>query len=738
MNFNPIRGHFAESAALQKAALKATKALGAIKDEAKKEQEAQGAPSKVPGEMFLAQMSNVARPIKQKGQRQHISNNYKKDSCLKAFIKPYGNFFLKTKKKDSTFESLYDAQYASIFSKEPKFETKGNNNTVLNIQKYNEYRDKVQSELDAFQFDDNVREKIMNKYIENGRQVSETFYEKDFKMFKLTLAQTVINGLQTRDYSFYTMPLKKDFILKVLENCLNNPNQDFNVIYRNTVLEQQDQHLEEMGITKQANKDENGNIIGYLTRIPKTSLDDDAYEDRVRFLQTHSYHNWCTHTNMALKHIQGGDFVIYEPSDQSFSNVAFRYNDNITEIEDSRNDGKIRPKDIEYYNSIFKSFPEIKQDLTEFNLRKYNSAIADKSKFENIITKEIYKEGFSFKDISLDDLYGINDYFASDESKKDVIYGFNISYLKMFLALPNILEEIQSSDIKTLNDTFKKSDHKDIQVMIHDFNIAYFNTLIDSSNILEKIWPMDIKNLNYAFKENKDEDIQAVLKQFNLKYLDAMIENSSNISSGMLQGDLQNLNDTFKENKDEMIQEKLKQFNLKFLDSLYSINPNFLQNVHLGFEGIKDAEVQAKLKDFNKNYLNNILNSSDILKKITYPIQIFNLNEYLRKDKDENIQALLNKLNVKYLDAFMSSVDISECIMGNDFKFLNETFKENKDEKIQAKLKDFNIACLDALIKNSSKIEINMFIENIEILNDIFKENKDENIQDKLKQLNQI
>ena len=124
-----------------------------------------------------------------------------------------------------------------------------------------------------------------------------------------------------------------------------------------------------MGILKQTNKDENGNVIGCLICIPKTSLDDDAYEDRVRFLQTHSYHNWCTHTKMGLQYIQKGDFVIYKPNNQSFSNVAFRYVDNqIVEIENSINNGKIRPKDIEYYTSIFNSSPELKQELSKLKL----------------------------------------------------------------------------------------------------------------------------------------------------------------------------------------------------------------------------------------------------------------------------------------------------------------------------------------------------------------------------------
>ena len=297
-------------------------------------------------------------------------------------------------------------------------------------------------------------------------------------MFKLILAQTIINGLQTRDYSFYTMPLKKDFILKVLENCLNNPNQDFNVIYRNTVLEQQDQQLEEMGITKQAKRDENGNVIGYLIRIPMTSSYDNAYENRVRFIQTHSYHNWCTHTKKALEYIQGGDFVIYEPNNQSFSNIAFRYyNGEITELVNNKNDGNIEINDIAYYESICNSFPELRPDFSEDILNKYDPAIIEKNIRENI-TRKPYEE------INTYQLFDINECFASDEGRKEVLKQFNIAYLNAFLNRPNLKETISFDDIENLNIIFRNSEDENIQILLDKIKAVYSNSPQAASSLI--------------------------------------------------------------------------------------------------------------------------------------------------------------------------------------------------------------------------------------------------------------
>ena len=626
MDFSRLRGlpYFEQKGFIEKASLKATKALDkTIKDGAKKEQEAQAAPITVPGEMVLAQMPNVARPAQVTTQKEGQDQLNKGKKHLQQYdIEPVRQFFDKRgieydESKIQTWGDL-SKNYGKILKTEINqfrevygIKTK---EKVFNIQQYfnSDNIKKTETTTTYFEYSDLTEEKQNKIKEEQISRIDESMpanLQKKKNILKPILEKLFENGIKSQDYSFYKVPLTKDIISKTFDIIEEKKgNIGFNLAYKMAVIQHQEEHFEELGIKKEEKKDENGNVEGYLIRIPKTSSNDKLYEERVSVIQTHSCSNWCVHQKNAYPYIQNGDFVIYKPKTDTLTNIGtlgFSYHDNsIVEIENSRNDRKIQPEDIGYYESICNTFPKLKQDFSKNISDEYQIAFKKHKTYEEIINKPD-----SYKYISLEDLIDINKHFKEDISKKDTLRNYNIAYLNALKTNENITDKFDVYKIQTLNTMFKENKDKDIQDTIKEINIAYLNAFKTSESITDKLDVYKIETLNTIFKENKDKDIQNTIKEINVAYLNAF-KTSESITDKLDVNKIETLNTMFKENDDKDIQNTIKEISIAYLNAFKNmqdiaskVDIYQLSSLNNFFKDCKDDAISKAIIDFNIAYL---------------------------------------------------------------------------------------------------------------------------------------
>ena len=248
-------------------------------------------------------------------------------------------------------------------------------------------------------------------------------------------------GRKSKDYSFYSVPLNQTIFnntIQIIEK--EKGNIGLNSAYKKAVMEYQQSQFKNWGIDKKMVTDEQGNEIGSLITIPQTKKGEPNFENRYQVIQTHSCHNWCTHTTNAI-YIKKGNFVIYKPKPgtegikSNKDNVAFRYVGNeIFEIQTSINDG-IKQENIRQILDVLRTETgkTLIKDLSISNLDELNK-VATKGNIDLSDINNTYLEQFvnndndKLSELSSFDLQDINNMFRYIGEYTDQLKEFNDVY----------------------------------------------------------------------------------------------------------------------------------------------------------------------------------------------------------------------------------------------------------------------------------------------------------------------
>ena len=376
------------------------------------------------------------------------------------------------------FFNTYIQLLNETFNKIPNFEEEGNpNNKCLSIDDYKFQCKKAKESIMKLN-DEKIKNEIKKLYssFDSTMTNSNDLLTKDVRLFKLLLAKTIVQGLQNRDYSYFTVTINDDLIKKIISNLPNkNKITSLENTYKKAVIEYQQEHFAQWGIKEKQEGNET------LIRIPKTQPNEKYYIERYQVLQTYSCKTWCTHTYNAPKYLQQGDFVIYKPDKNSCNNnhknVAFRYeNDKIVEIENFTNDRNINPWDLDYYNTIFNKYPELKKHLSNFLKNKITESESKKNRFKNIL--ELYNT--------------------------------------------NIKTDLTTEDVIAINKTIKKT-NETLMLNLNKLNSSHLSKIYNELNTIFKttkdvLYEDDTKmtqinNLLSILKQNNDSEIQEKIKE---------------------------------------------------------------------------------------------------------------------------------------------------------------------------------------------------------------------------------
>ncbi len=405
-------------------------------------------------------------------------------------------FNLDGKYKNATFnlESYYKEMQTIFNVKEADYkpEETRNNNGTLTFQDYENYCKKQKENL--FNLDEEAIENKLKdiyttrknlKIAKNDRQL-----QKDVKLLKLSIAKIITKGLSTRDYSFYTVPINNDIIEKIINKFPTNSSNakvsenTLSQYYKEAVMEYQQSQFTNWGIDKKMVTDEQGNEIGSLITIPQTKKGEPNFENRYQVIQTHSCHNWCTHTTNAI-YIKKGNFVIYKPKPgtegikRNKDNVAFRYVGNeIFEIQTSINDG-IKQENIRQILDVLRTETgkTLIKDLSISNLDKLNKVAAediDLSDINNTYLEQfVNNDNDKLSELSSFDLQDINNMLRYKQKNTGMLKRLNHAYLEQFINDNNKMSNLEFNNFKHINNMFRFIGEYTDQ--LKEFNDVYCN-----------------------------------------------------------------------------------------------------------------------------------------------------------------------------------------------------------------------------------------------------------------------
>ena len=406
-------------------------------------------------------------------------------------------FNLDGKYKGATFnlESYYKEMQTIFNVKEADYkpEETRNNNGTLTFQDYENYCKKQKENL--FNLDEEAIENKLKDIYTTRKNLkiakNDRLLQKDVKLLKLSIAKIITKGLSTRDYSFYTVPINNDIIEKIINKF---PKRSSNAkvsestlsqYYKEAVMEYQQSQFTNWGIDKKMVTDEQGNEIGSLITIPQTKKGEPNFENRYQVIQTHSCHNWCTHTTNAI-YIKKGNFVIYKPKPgtegikSNKDNVAFRYVGNeIFEIQTSINDG-IKQENIRQILDVLRTETgkTLIKDLSISNLDELNK-VATKRNIDLSDINNTYLEQFvnndndKLSELSSFDLQDINNMFRYKQKNTGMLKRLNHAYLEQFINDNNKMSNLEFNNFKHINNMFRFiGEYKD---QLKEFNDVYCN-----------------------------------------------------------------------------------------------------------------------------------------------------------------------------------------------------------------------------------------------------------------------
>ena len=620
-------------------------------------------------------------------------------------------FNLDGKYKNATFnlESYYKEMQTIFNVKEADYkpEETRNNNGTLTFQDYENYCKKQKENL--FNLDEEAIENKLKDIYTTRKNLkiakNDRLLQKDVKLLKLSIAKIITKGLSTRDYSFYTVPINND----IIENIINKfPTTNSNAkvsentlsqYYKEAVMEYQQSQFTNWGIDKKMVTDEQGNEIGSLITIPQTKKGEPNFENRYRVIQTHSCHNWCTHTKNAI-YIKNGNFVIYKPGTEGIKsnkdNVAFRYVENeIVEIENAKNNRVIDKDNIKEITDILRTETgkTLIKDLSPSILDELDKVATE----ENIDLSDIYNtyldqfindDNNNISKLSPSNLKGINSIFAEKPDYTDKVKTINDAYLEQFVNNNNNdkLSELSPSGLQIINNIF--IGNEDYTDRVETINGFYINQLAGNDENISRLNPFELSTMNDLYKNKLDYTDK--VETINNKYLDQFANNYNDKLSELTLSDLKDINNVFKDKPDYT--DKVETMNNKYLDQfvnndndkLSELTLSDLKNINNVFEDKPDYT--DKVETMNNKYLEQFVNNdNDKLSELSsFDLQDIN-NMFRYKQKNTG---MLKRLNHAYLEQFIKDNNKMSNLEFNNFKHINNMFRYIGEYTDQ--LKEFN------------------------------------------------
>ena len=482
------------------------------------------------------------------------------------------------------------------------------------------------------------------------------------------------NGLQSGEYSFYTVPLNEEIINKTFDIISKSEGSlEFHTAYKKAVFEYQQSKFDEWGISKKPAIDDEGNEIGYFITIPQTQEDDPNFVNRYNVIQTHSHNGWCTHKSDALIYLKNKKNVFYIPYEGSRKIGFTYYGDTIAIIEPLENHG------IEKGNSeeIFKILSCNKRLLKDLSCSTYINLYEKLNEAQNV----------------------------------DAAIQLTKTYLTNLTSDKNLTKTLTGNDLETLNKTLENND--EVQEKLNKVNNAYFKAITTQ-----------IQNA-----ENEGRKITDALSTKDLRNLNQTFSSDSNMV-----GNIQSVNNLYFEAITKQIQ---KAENEEQLAGVLNIDKLLILNRIYKQEN-KPESLNALNKVYFEAITTQIQNAENEGKKITDVLPIYNLsylNETF--SSDSNMAETIQSVNKVYFEAITRKIQkaenegkVTDVLSIDQLVILNSLYKqENKPESLNA----LNITYLTTLL--AQNIEDVCDKDDLDALNSVFRNSQDQQIQDLLSKI---
>ena len=576
-------------------------------------------------------------------------------------------------------------------------------------------------------------------------------------------------GLQSGEYSFYTVPLNEEIINKTFDIISKSEGSlEFHTAYKKAVFEYQQSKFDEWGISKEPAIDDKGNEIGYFITIPQTQEDNPNFVNRYNVIQTHSHDGWCIHQCMAPVYLENHNNVFYIPHEGS-RKIGFTYTGNtIAKIQTLENHGIEKGNSEEIFKILFYNEWLLK-DLscsTYINLyEKLNEAQNVDAAIQltkTYLTNLTSDENLT-KTLTGNDLETLNETFANNDKIQEILNKVNNAYFKAITTqIQNaenegrkVTDVLSTEGLRSLNETFSDSN---MAANIQSVNNLYFKTLTtqiqNAANKEQLAGVLDVAqlvSLNILYKqENKPESLNAL----NNAYFEAITtqiqnaENKEQLAGVLSEVQLLNLNHLYKkENKPE----SLNALNNAYFEAITTQIQNAENEEKVtDVSNIDLVSLNRLYKQENKpeslNALNNAyfeaittqIQKAENEGKVTDVLSTYGLRYLNETFSDSDMAANIQSVNNAYFKAITTQIQkaenegkVTDVLSISDLIYLKHLYKqENKQESFNA----LNITYLKTLLAQNIKDVCNK--NDLEILNLVFKRSQDQQIQDLLRQIN--
>ena len=527
-------------------------------------------------------------------------------------------------------------------------------------------------------------------------------------------------GLQSGEYSFYTVPLNEEIINKTFDIISKSEGSlEFHTAYKKAVFEYQQSKFDEWGISKEPAIDDKGNEIGYFITIPQTQEDNPNFVNRYNVIQTHSHDGWCIHQCMAPVYLENHNNVFYIPHEGS-RKIGFTYTGNtIAKIQTLENHGIEKGNSEEIFKILFYNEWLLK-DLscsTYINLyEKLNEAQNVDAAIQltkTYLTNLTSDENLT-KTLTGNDLETLNETFANNDKIQEILNKVNNAYFKAITTqIQNaenegrkVTDVLSTEGLRSLNETFSDSN---MAANIQSVNNLYFKALTtqiqNAANKEQLAGVLDVAqlvSLNSLYKqENKPESLNALNNAY-FEAITTQIQNAENEEkvTDVSNIDLVSLNRLYKqENKPE----SLNALNNAYFEAITTQiqkaeNEGKVTDV-LSTEGLRslnetfsDSNMAANIQSVNNAYFKAIttqIQKAENEGKVTDVLSISDLIYLKHLYKQENKQESFNALNITYLKTLLAQ-NIKDVCNKNDLEILNLVFKRSQDQQIQDLLRQIN------------------------------------------------
>ena len=597
------------------------------------------------------------------------------------------------------------------------------------------------------------------KAIEKLKSIFENLFEK---------------GLQSGEYSFYTVPLNEEIINKTFDIISKSEGSlEFHTAYKKAVFEYQQSKFDEWGISKKPAIDDEGNEIGYFITIPQTQEDDPNFVNRYNVIQTHSHNGWCTHKSDALIYLKNKKNVFYIPYEGSRKIGFTYYGDTIAIIEPLENHG------IEKGNSeeIFKILSCNKRLLKDLSCSTYINLYEKLNEAQNVdaaiqLTKTYLTNLTSDKNLTKtltgNDLETLNKTLENNDEVQEKLNKVNNAYFKAITTqIQNaenegrkITDALSTKDLRNLNQTF--SSDSNMVGNIQSVNNLYFKAITtqiqnaeNEGKVTDVLTIYSLISLNETF--SSDSNMVGNIQSVNNLYFEAITkqiqkaENEEQLAGVLNIDQLLILNRIYKqENKPEslnalnkvyfeaipkQIQKAANEGKVTDVLTIYD-----LRNLNQTFSS--DSNMAETIQSVNKVYFEaitrKIQKAENEGKKITDVLPIYNLS-YLNEtfSSDSNMAETIQSVNKVYFEAITRKIQkaenegkVTDVLSIDQLVILNSLYKqENKPESLNA----LNITYLTTLL--AQNIEDVCDKDDLDALNSVFRNSQDQQIQDLLSKI---